>query len=329
MLHVRAIFVGQQSKRNSQAIGKHARLMWAGAVGIVEDQHLIAPWLLIKRGGDFLVVVGVDRVFERSHGPHPALGVPHNCDRFADALIFAGDKFDFESRRQSEAGALFFRCQGRLLCRFSRRRRWKEAGIGRRRRQLLDADVFDLDQSLAAAMDLNAENSTRGYVRILFVVVGGLDAIEPDCDARAISANDVVVPVIPVQNLVHCDHVGREQNATAPSFVIDRAPPIRIAQIALVARNFFGIRNAVGANLNAAIDESRSASELEFEVKNEVRVLALGAEKLVFADCLGQRAADDDAILRAPELRIAFPLIESAVEERNGIGSGRRRNCAS
>src|SRR5688572_9272345 len=164
-------------------------------------------------------------------------------------------------------------------------------------------------------MNLNSDYSMLGNVWLLLIVVSRLQAVDPDRDSRPFRPNDVVVPVIPAQDFVDCNHVGRDQHAISPRLVINRAPPIRIAQVALITCDFGRIGNALAADLHAAVDEPTGPGKPESQAQNEIRERTRRAKEIVLLDRLLERAANDGTILHTPELRVSFPAIQrSAVK---------------
>ena len=84
-------------------------------------------------------------------------------------------------------------------------------------------------------MHLDAKQAEAGNDALGLVVIHGLNAVQPKRDARSVGADDILVPVIAMQIRFKRGHVGGDEHAIAAGFVVERAPPGRVAEIALVA----------------------------------------------------------------------------------------------
>lgn len=96
--------------------------------------------------------------------------------------------------------------------------------------------------------------------------------------------------------------------------------PVRLAEIALVARHLAGIRHALGTDLKTGIDEAFATCEFDLEPDDEVGEVSCAGEKLILLHRLSKRASGDAAILNAPCFRVALPSRQSdAVKQRSSL----------
>ena len=92
VLNEGTILPGEDAKWDDEALGKDARGVWAGTVGIVKDEGLIRSAFCEEGFCGVPALVGIDGIFARGGGPHAARGIPDDGDGFADSLFFTGDK---------------------------------------------------------------------------------------------------------------------------------------------------------------------------------------------------------------------------------------------
>ena len=91
-----AVLAGKDAQWNGEAICERAGGGRFLAPPIAEHENLIFSTGLVEARGVLWVFVGVDRIFEGGHGPHPSAGVPVNGDEFSDAVGFCGNELGFE-----------------------------------------------------------------------------------------------------------------------------------------------------------------------------------------------------------------------------------------
>ena len=182
---------------------------------------------------------------------------------------------------------------------------------------------MDLDGDDAGWLDDQGfavlENDSLG-----FGVVDGLDAVEPDLDAAAFGADAVVVPLADgFLGFGEDFGGGLGEDFFAAAFVVE-GTVVAFAEVGLVAGDFVVIGDALGAELDAAVDEAFGAFELPFEGEFEVAVGFGGGEEIVFFLLGGEGASDEGAVFDAPDSAgVAFPAGEGfAVEEGDGVGAG-------
>src|SRR5262245_25552946 len=119
-------------------------------------------------------------------------------------------------------------------------------------------------------MDLNPEFAPIRNRRIRLDKVRALHAVDPGRDARAVGLDDVLVPFIALDHRAEGDHVRYRHEFVAPRLVVNGAIPIRLAEIALVARHFAGARHALRTDLKTGIDEAFAAGELDLEAHDKI-----------------------------------------------------------
>src|SRR5689334_1859896 len=73
VLNIDAVLVGKNAKRNRQTFGKDTRLMRAARERMIENDNPIFRNAGVERFGGFGILIGIDWIFERCHGPHAAL----------------------------------------------------------------------------------------------------------------------------------------------------------------------------------------------------------------------------------------------------------------
>src|SRR5262249_38646849 len=153
-------------------------------------------------------------------------------------------------------------------------------------------------------------------------------AVEPQPDARPLAADDVLVPVAVLDDLVAELGVGPGQDLVAPRLVVER-PPVVLPGVGLVADHLVVPGYPPGAELDAGVGVLPVAEELELHPQLEVAEGLLCAEELVSGHHALERAAGDGALLDPPRLlRVPLPAGEGlAVEEglrlaRAGRGQG-------
>ena len=88
--------------------------------------------------------------------------------------------------------------------------------------QRLEFDVFVPGFARGSAVDLQPDDSPPGDRLIGFGVVDGLQIVEPELDAWALTADDVPVPIVAFENLGDGGLVGPGQNLVAARFVVER-----------------------------------------------------------------------------------------------------------
>ena len=190
--------------------------------------------------------------------------------------------------------------------------------------QFFDDEVFVADDGGGVAVDLDGDDAGGGDVGFGFGVVDGLDAVEPDLDVLAFSANAVVVPFADgFLGFGEDFGGGLGEDLFAAAFVVEGAV-VAFAEVGLIAGDFVVIGDALGAKLDAAVDEAFGAFELPFEGEFEVAVGFGGGEEVVFFLLGGEGAGNEGAVFDAPDSSgVAFPAGEGfAVEEGDWVGAG-------
>ena len=126
---------------------------------------------------------------------------------------------------------------------------WVHTGRGRPRRrvrQFLEHDVLVADHREGVAMDLHGDLAAQRDRRIGLDVVDGLDAVEPDLDARAVGADAVGIPLAGrLERLCLRRGVGLGQETVASAFVIESAVVAR-PEVGLIPDHLMVRRHAAG-----------------------------------------------------------------------------------
>jgi hypothetical protein len=151
---------------------------------------------------------------------------------------------------------------------------------------------------------------------------GGALAVDEEKDLRAVRHDLVAVPLAGLFEPRDEVRVGHREHLV-PARLVVKAARIARADVRLVAGHFVGrVRDALAAELHAAVHEALCADELVFEAQVKVPVALARGEELIARIPL-QRSAHDDAIADAPDLvRLPLPPGERlAVEEWDGGGA--------
>jgi hypothetical protein len=318
VLDKHSIFPRQDAERDRQTLRKHPGLLRSGFPWFVEHQHLVPAALLEQRFRSGGVFVGIHRVFQRGHRPHPPGMVPCHGDRLADAFTFGRHQFNLVTCGQLERCLFIF---GRA---FVARRPCRRSRCGW---QFLQRDVLELDQELATAVGLHADQSLQRNLRIWLGIIERGHAIDPRADPRAFATDAVVVPIPIPDNGGDRGGIDRfSDDLVSTGFIVDLAPPTD-AGVHLVARHLVVVRHPDAADLDARVHESRAFDQTQLEPQLEVCMAFVVGEKRVLRNDFLQRAAGDHAVLDPPPLFLAFadfPTLERlAVEYRYRCGSHR------
>ena len=106
VLDQRSVAEGLHAERHHEAVREDPRRSRRRRVRFIEDEHPVTAAAGEERVGLRLVLVGVDRVFERGHRPEAHPGVPRETDELARARGFGGDELHFEAPRYAKRGPL-------------------------------------------------------------------------------------------------------------------------------------------------------------------------------------------------------------------------------
>src|SRR6185436_1457709 len=151
-------------------------------------------------------------------------------------------------------------------------------------------------------MNLETNGTEQRYFFVQLGILEGLYPINSGLQMLGLRANLVIIPIFALQDFLQLAHIRFHEHLVPAGLVIERSPPLRIADVTLVSRHLEMIRNALAADLNTAIDEPFGSNKLEFQPKYEIRVAPLSAKKLVVRHFLLQRAAHESPVRDPPGL---------------------------
>lgn len=189
-----------------------------------------------------------------------------------------------------------------------------------------DIYVFVPGLGGGAAVYLEADDALLFDGLVGFGVIDRLVSIHPQLYSGAGAANDVLVPVMGLEDLVELFGVGSGEDSATSSLVVE-AGPKPLSHVGLVSDHVVVVRDATAANLNAGVGGGGVADELYHEAEFKIPIDLLCAEEFILWEGFFQVAAYDCTILYAEVVEITFPSVEGpAVEQRYGA---RLVRCAS
>src|SRR5215510_1105912 len=113
-------------------------------------------------------------------------------------------------------------------------------------------------------MNLQTDVTTLFYAVVGFGVIGRLEAVDRKANALAFGADQVIVPVVALQDFVQFVEVRTGQYLPPPRLVVKRAP-VLLPQVGLVTYHFVVVRDPFGTELDSGVGARRIAEQFEFQ----------------------------------------------------------------
>lgn len=162
-------------------------------------------------------------------------------------------------------------------------------------------------------MDLNGNLSGERNCGVLFCVVNGFHAIDPQLNARPLTANAVIIPVIFPENLHQLFEVGPGEDLAAARLVVQRAP-ILLTEICLIADHFMMVRDSLTTDLNAGICVVSTQSKLQPQFK--VTEVLFVTQKEVVRNAFFELSTDDGFVFDSKDGLVSVPRRKGAAVKK-------------